>query len=243
MLELAGVTKGHWVLDIASGTGEPAIPAARKVGQAGKVIGTDYVDEMLSFAREKATKEGLDNIEFQYVDGEELDFKPSTFDAVTIRWGLMFMLDPGACLRRARGVLKRGGRLVVTCWASPERNPFVSLMVTTLRNYTELPAPPPEAPGIFAFADDERLRGVFASSGFKNIAIEEMELDVVEVENGQAYWELMRDLAGPIMTLVKELDKPTRNAFVNELTARADALKRDGTIKMQGTTWMASASK
>jgi len=50
------------VLDIASGTGEPAITAAKIVGDSGMVIGTDLVDEMPAVAREKAEKEGLMNI-------------------------------------------------------------------------------------------------------------------------------------------------------------------------------------
>lgn len=58
ILRLAEVSSGQTLLDIAAGTGEPAIPAARAVGPTGRVIATDLVDEMLAFAREKASRAG-----------------------------------------------------------------------------------------------------------------------------------------------------------------------------------------
>lgn len=188
MLELARISAGHSVLDIASGTGEPAISAAQLVGAGGRVTGTDLIDDMLVFAREKAAKANLNNIEFHCIDGEELEFAESTFDAVTMRWGLMFMPEPEACLKRVHPLLKEGGRIVTACWAAPARNPFVMVAMQVLRKYMEPPKPPPDAPGIFSFADPDRLCGVLESSGFGNIEIEEMEIDVMEIEDGAAYW-------------------------------------------------------
>ena len=80
LLDRAGVQEGHHVLDVACGTGEPAIPAARRVGSEGKVTATDFVAEMIAFAKEKAEASGLANIEFQLIDGEALDLSPATYD-------------------------------------------------------------------------------------------------------------------------------------------------------------------
>jgi ubiquinone/menaquinone biosynthesis C-methylase UbiE len=81
MLELAGITTGHQVLDIASGTGEPSISAALLTGRSGKVIGTDLTEEMLAYAREKAGQAGVSNIEFRCVDGESLCMRGTTWIA------------------------------------------------------------------------------------------------------------------------------------------------------------------
>ena len=243
MLELAGIQAGHRVLDIASGTGEPAISAAVLAGDSGSVIGTDLVEEMLAFAREKAEQAGLGNIEFRCVDGETLDLEPATFDAVTNRWGLMFMPEPHTCLAAAHAALKPGGRIALACWAAPDRNPFVGLILQTLADFMEVPQPPPGAPGIFAFADPERLQAVLESAGFAAIELETMEIDVVEVADGQSYWEAMSDLAAPVMQLVRQLDATTRAGFIEDVIARADALKEDDTLRMRGTTWIASASR
>ncbi|MCW5624530.1 MAG: class I SAM-dependent methyltransferase, partial [Burkholderiales bacterium] len=98
MLDLAQLAPGHKVLDIACGTGEPAIPAAQRVAPDGFVAGTDLVPEMIAFAREKAATLRVTNIEFRVMDAESLLLNPDSVDAVTIRWGLMFMPNPLRCL-------------------------------------------------------------------------------------------------------------------------------------------------
>ena len=243
LLELAGISAGQRVLDIASGLGEPAIPAAQLVGPDGHVFGTDLVEEMLNHAREKAARAGVTNIEFVCVDGETLDLEAAHFDAATCRWGLMFMPEPEACLRLAHGVMKDQARFATATWSAPEKNPFVGLLMQTLGNYMELPKPPPGIPGIFALADPDRLCGLFESAGFRDVELEEMEINVLEVADGKAYWDAMSDLAAPVMTLVKQLDDETRETFIADVIASADALKQGDSLCMRGTTWLAGASK
>ncbi len=243
MLARTAIADGHQVLDIASGTGEPAISAAHLVGDNGRVTGTDLVEEMLVFAREKARQAGLANIEFNCSDGEALDFEAETFDAVTIRWGLMFMPEPGVCLASVHNLMKQGGRISIACWSDPEKNPFISLLTKTLGKYMDLPQPPPGAPGIFAFADPERLRAVIEAAGFRDIVLQELEVDFIEVDSGRAYWEAMSDMAAPVMQFVNQMDSATRSWFIDDVITSADALKQDGVLRMRGTTWVASAVK
>ncbi|MGH9200836.1 MAG: methyltransferase domain-containing protein, partial [Vicinamibacterales bacterium] len=70
LLELAGIKRGQRVLDIASGTGEPGLPAAEAVGPKGSVLLTDQSPEMLAVARDKALALGLANVEFRVCDAE-----------------------------------------------------------------------------------------------------------------------------------------------------------------------------
>jgi len=243
MLELSGISTGSRLLDIASGTGEPAISAAHMVGVSGQVIGIDLVDDMLAVAREKVATTDLGNIEFRCMDAEALDFTPASFDAVTIRWGLMFMPEPQTCLAAAHKALKRHGRISLACWAVPEKNPFVAVLMNTLRNYMDIPVSTPGTPGIFAFADSERLRDTLASTGFRNIVLEEMEIDVLEVDDGRAYWQAISDMAAPVMALVRQLDDSARSDYIDEVINTADAMKQGETLCMKGTTWIASADK
>lgn len=243
MLELAEIAAGHHVLDIASGTGEPAISAAQLTGESGRVTATDLTEEMLAYARDKAAAAGVTNIEFICVDGESLDFETETFDAVTLRWGLMFMPEPQTCLELAHTVMKQQARIALACWSAPEGNPFVGVLMQTLGKYMEIPKPPPGATGIFAMADPERLRGVMAAAGFRNIELEELEIDVITVDSGQAYWDAISDLAAPVMTLVNQLDDETRMTYIEDVIQRAETFKQDGTLRMRGTTWVASAEK
>lgn len=243
MLDIAGIDVGHRMLDIASGTGEPAISAAQRVGNTGRVVGTDLVEEMLFVARDKVLRENITNIEFQCVDGEALDFEPASFDAVTIRWGLMFMPEPETCLNHVYRLLRSKGRIVIACWAAPEYNPFINILMETLAKYMEIPKPQLDAPGMFSFSDPDRLRGVLEASGFTDILIEDMEINIIKVDDGAAYWEAMKDIARPVMALVNQLTNETRTAFVADIVETANSYQVGETLNMRGTTWIASGAR
>jgi ubiquinone/menaquinone biosynthesis C-methylase UbiE len=240
MLDLAGVGAGHRVLDIACGTGEPALPAAERVGPAGFVLATDVVEDMLAFAREKAAARGLGHVEFRGVDGEALDVPPASFDAATIRWGLMFMPDPVACLSRARVALRPGGRIAAACWAPPEKNPFIAVPVAAIRRHVDVPQPPPGAPGIFAFADPARLRAVLEEAGFSEVAVEPLELVMSEFDTPEEGWTFLRELAGPIAMLVAAQPPDVLAAIGRDAVAAFEQHAAGGKIRMSGTTWIAS---
>ena len=243
MLELAKIKTNDYVLDIASGTGEPAIPAAQIVGESGYVIGVDLADDMLDIDRDKAQQQNVSNIEFRCVDGKTLDFEPETFHATTIRWGLMFMPEPVDMLQQVRRVLKDDGRITVACWAQPERNPFFTHAMTTLMKYMDVPQPPPGSPGVFAFADPDRLTQTLTDSGFQNVEIEDLAVTMFEADSGEEYWEMMEDMAGPIVQLMKQMDEDNRTAYIKDVIDTANAQKIDGKVRMAGTTWIAHGTK
>src|SRR5437763_1142505 len=87
LVEVAQVAPGMQVLDLASGTGEPALTLTEAVAPNGHVTATDLVPEMLAVAQENARQHGLTNITFQPVDAEALPFQDQTFDVVTCRFG------------------------------------------------------------------------------------------------------------------------------------------------------------
>ncbi|MDQ6967938.1 MAG: class I SAM-dependent methyltransferase [Mariprofundaceae bacterium] len=243
MLEMVGAAPGFQLLDIASGTGEPSISAAHIVGAKGGVIGIDLAEPMLEVAREKAMRQELKNIKFRVMDAELLDFPVETFDAMTMRWGLMFMPNPDKCLASVYKVLRPQARISLACWVEVERNPFVGILLKVLSRYMDMPVREPKAPGIFAFANPDYLHDTIAAAGFSDIKLEEMVIDVLEVEDGRAYWEAISDLAAPVMALVNQLDTATRAAYINDVIQTADTLKEGESLRLQGTTWIATAVK
>src|SRR3954447_9757896 len=98
MLDLAGVTTGCRVLDVAAGTGEQTLLAARRVGPGGFVLAVDISAEMLDLAAEAARAAELSNVETWVLDAQALDLDPGSFDAAICRSGLMLMSDPVAAL-------------------------------------------------------------------------------------------------------------------------------------------------
>jgi len=245
LLELAGVAPAGRVLDIACGTGEPAIPAAKMVGASGFVLATDMAPEMIEVAREKATADGLSNIEFRLVDGEEIEVPAESFDAVTCRWGMMFMPEPLRFLHQARQALKPGGRIALSVWGPPERNPFISLPMGILRkHYQGPPLPDPMAPGgIFSFAEPRKLEFVFEQAAFQNIRIDPFEVPMAVFDSGKEYLQYMMDIAGPLAALLKQLPAKARKGAEEEIVKAASQGHPDGKVSLSGYTLLGSARK
>ncbi len=235
------VRQGDRVLDVSSGVGEPAITLAEHVGPSGSVLGTDLVEAMIESARVNAAARGASNVEFRKMDGERLDVPAGSFDAAIIRWGLMFMPDPLACLSRVKAALRPGGRLALTVWAGPDRNPWVALPMRILLGHLEVPPPEPGAPGIFALADWERLQDIIESASFTNVLHEELALPMSDTDSGAEYLRLMLDLAGPIASLFARVPEEERQA-VFDVVARACEEAGSGSARLCGVTWIATAT-
>ncbi len=244
MIALAGIREGSHVLDIACGAGEPALTVAEKVGPKGSVLATDFVEEMVGFARSKAKARAFSNIEFRCVDGEVLDAPAGTFDAVTMRWGLMFMPDPVACMRRVNDALRQGGKAVVCCWTEAADNPFVTVPLGVLKRHMEIPEPPAGAPGIFALANPDRLRGIFVDAGFRDVAIEQVTIPMADFATGAEYDVFIRELAGPVASLFVQLPADKQAVVKKEIARAAEAhSSRPGRVYLQGITHVAVGTK
>lgn len=242
MIELGGIKAGDSVLDIACGTGEPALAIAKVVGRLGKVVAIDSVHEMLDFSKEKAERQGLMNVEFRNVDGEEIDFVDNTFDAVTNRWGLIYMPDPLGAMRRAHRVLKDGARVVVATWSPPPENPWASVALGVLKQYVDMPTPPPGMPGLFSSADEERLKSVFEEAGFKNIVIERVKIYMADHDTGMEYFTYIRELAGPIANFYAQVPDDKKALVDQEIAKKAEEVG-GGRAKLQGISLVAVGTK
>lgn len=172
MLDAAGLETGQRVLDIATGIGEPALSAARRVGPDGQVTGIDLSSAMLEFAARRARQAGLDNVEFRVMNANALDLAASSFDAALCRWGLMFVDDLEQTLRAIHAALKPGARLALGVWASADEVPALSTAARVLHRELDLPPPPQGAGTAFALADGPSLIAALQASGFERVTRE-----------------------------------------------------------------------
>ncbi|MDX1402896.1 MAG: bifunctional demethylmenaquinone methyltransferase/2-methoxy-6-polyprenyl-1,4-benzoquinol methylase UbiE [Woeseiaceae bacterium] len=116
----AAVRRGHSVLDLAGGTGDLARKFAAKVGSSGHVVLADINATMLEEGRRKVVDAGIaGNLSLAQVDAERLPFADSTFDCITIAFGLRNVTDKDAALRSMLRVLKPGGKLLVLEFSRP----------------------------------------------------------------------------------------------------------------------------
>jgi SAM-dependent methyltransferase len=243
LIENAGIQPSMRVLDIACGTGQPAITVAERVGAHGSVLATDFVEPVIAYARMKAKERGLINIEFRCVDGEALDVPANNFDAVTMRWGIMFMPSPVESMKGAHAALRRGGRIALTAWASPRQNPFVMIALGVIGKYLDIPTSPPGTPGLFAFADQARLRSTIEAGGFGDVQIEPFDFVVGEFASGEEYWTFMREVAAPVARLYGQCSSDDQRAIDREIHAEAERSSSGDKVVVRGTTWIAWGCK
>jgi enediyne biosynthesis protein CalE5 len=168
LLAAAGLRPGHRVLDVGSGTGEPALSAAAAVAPTGSVLGIDLSPRMVARATLRAT---TGNVRFVAGDVEDLDLPRSSREAVLSRWGLMFAVDRQRTLRALRRLLVPGGILSAAVWGPPGDNAMTSLGFRALTDGLGLPAPDPERPGPFTMTDPARISAVLADAGFADISV------------------------------------------------------------------------
>jgi ubiquinone/menaquinone biosynthesis C-methylase UbiE len=124
MLDLAGVSAGARVLDVAAGAGGQTLAAARRVGPDGAVLATDIAPAILEYAERDARAAGLANVAVRAMDAEALDVEPGTFDAAICRLGRTYLPDLAAALAAIRRALRPGGRLAAIVFSTPDRNGF-----------------------------------------------------------------------------------------------------------------------
>jgi ubiquinone/menaquinone biosynthesis C-methylase UbiE len=115
-VERLQLSPGASVLDVCSGSGASAIPAAEAVGPEGRVLAVDLADRLLNLARAKAARLGLGNIEFLPGDMEALGFPDGSFDAVVCVFGIFFATDMPRAVKELWRMVKPGGRLAITTW-------------------------------------------------------------------------------------------------------------------------------
>lgn len=115
-----GARKGHFILDIAGGTGDLAKALAQDVGSDGLVVLADINEKMLAEGRKRLIDAGIvGNVEFVQADAEKLPFPDNYFDRITIAFGLRNVTDKATALRSMYRVLKPGGKLLVLEFSKP----------------------------------------------------------------------------------------------------------------------------
>jgi demethylmenaquinone methyltransferase/2-methoxy-6-polyprenyl-1,4-benzoquinol methylase len=115
----AGVQPGDRVLDCATGTGDLAIAFRKAVGDSGRVVGTDFVPEMLDLARVKAP-----NVEWEVADVTKLPFETGSFDVASISFGIRNVGDPRKGIAEMARAVRSGGRVIVLEFGQPRSRAF-----------------------------------------------------------------------------------------------------------------------
>jgi SAM-dependent methyltransferase len=210
MLDLAGVRPGARVLDVAAGTGDQTLLAARRVGPNGSVLATDVSASMLESAANAARAAGLVNVGTQVVDARHLDLPPASFDSAICRNGLQWIPEPEAVLAGIWAALISGGKLAVLVHGARERNAFVILPAAIIRRVGSLPEPSPAEPDHCVLGGPGDLEAAFRHAGFQEVVVHPVAIDrrfpsateaAVVCREDSAY---LRNLAAPLSDAQRE---------------------------------------
>jgi SAM-dependent methyltransferase len=165
LVEYARPVPGMRVLDLASGTGEPAISLATQVGADGHVTALDLSADLLAIAEKRAHARGLNNLTTQQADAHSLPFPDDQFDLATSRFGVMFFRDAENALRELRRVLRPGARACFLAWGSFDQ-PYWQTMMGVVQRHVGGALLNPEDPNPFRFEEPGSLSKVLRAAGF-----------------------------------------------------------------------------
>ena len=158
-----------------------------------------------------------------------------SFDAVICRFGIMFFPDIAASLKEIRRVMKPGSTLATAVWAAPELNPFISTLAGIVQQKLELPKPPADSPRIFRCAKPGSTSELLSFSGF--LGVQEVELrGETTFDSAEEYWEVISDIAGPIMQVLNDAPAKTFEEVKSAVLKAAENFNRDGKIRFK---WVA----
>ena len=242
-LKAAAPQPGERVIDIGCGCGDTSIEIARMVGEAGAVLGIDVSEPMLEVARSRGVLARYTQLAFRDDDASAAEL-PANTDLLFSRFGVMFFSEPFPAFSHLRKSLRAGGRCVFVCWRAPRDNAWAMTPLSAARNAMGItPAPTdPHAPGPFAFADEERVRDILSGAGFSGIDVQRFDAAVFLGATPRSAAEGSVRI-GPVSRLVREVG-------VEHLPTILEAVERtlaplatpDGQVRLNGSTWIVSAS-
>ncbi len=242
LIELAHVEPGMRVLDVATGTGEPALTAAQIVGPSGSVLALDASDGMLAVARDRAAAQGLANVEFRQGDAEHAALPDGEFDAILSRWGIFFFLDLVPSLAALRRTLTQRGRFAAAVWGPPDQVPLINLSAETLVKHLGV-EPPPEMMGPYRLSDPLTLQRAFAAAGYSDIYTEAVTVafDFASADDYLAH----QQSSSPMLHMLIQRFGPERQAELWEAIKRAVTpyTTQEGRVRLPNVSICVSASR
>lgn len=216
---------GLRVLDVACGTGNATLPAARS---GADVTGVDIAPNLLEQARQRAAAENL-SIKFQEGDAEDLPFQDGEFDVVTTMFGAMFAPRPERTAAELLRVCKSGGVVAMANW-TPE-----GFIGKNFRLTSKFVPPPPGIQPPILWGDEKVVRERFAH-GVAKLTIERHNVNFKYPFPPDKVVALFREYFGPTKTAFARLDSAGQSQLTGELVSlwKEHNLSTDGGTQIEG---------
>ncbi len=241
VLDAAKLKIGERVLDVGCGAGSLSLLAARETPQL-RLTGIDISEPLAKLARDRAEQAGVDLK--VVVEDASAWASPDQFDALISRFGVMFFADPQAAFAHLRTLMAPRARLAFACWRPLLENAWALTPLQFGARFLKTPpqAADPYAPGPFAFADTARLESLLNAAGWRDVAIQPLQIDIAlpghRPEETAAF---MMDV-GPLSWHLKDqgIDPaPVGEALADFIRTRTDA---DGRTRLGASVSIVTAN-
>jgi SAM-dependent methyltransferase len=241
LLAFSAPRPGERVLDIGCGCGATTLEFARAVGPAGRVTALDISGSMLAEGEARAKAAGIANIDWRQADAATATL--DGFDLLTSAFGLMFFGDPVAAFANMRSSASPGARMTFVCWRPLAENPWMEVPMNAVsRHLPPRPKADPHAPGMFAFADPQRVSEVLTAAGWAPPQFDTLDLDL-DIAAGRGLEEAVVQ-----STQIGAVNSWLRNQPANIVSTVTTSLREalaahlDGaSIRLPGAMWLVSS--
>ena len=204
--EAVRLRAGERVLDVATGSGNTALAAARR---ATDVVGVDFVPALLERARERAHAERMKRVTFEIGDAESLPFPEHSFDVVLSTFGCMFAPNPAVAAREMVRVCRAGGRLGITAWTP---GGLWGRVFAIHARYL------PDAAGVAApvlWGEESIVRERFGENAAQFSFMRRSQ--IFRARTADQWLAFLREFFGPTVVLWARLDEAGRERFSREV--------------------------
>lgn len=227
ILEKLAAQPGDSILDMGSGTGEPALTLARTMGDKIQITGIDAAEGMVKVAQQKVDAENLPGIRFQAMPAENMDFADGSFDRALCRFGVMLFEDPLQGLKEMRRVLKPQGRFSLAVWSTPETMPTLHWSYEVFKGRIEEAYYPPLAK-VTSLGAPGLMEELLGAAGFRDFTIEAKTFQY-NFDSFDAYWDAVE--ASDILKMqYDQLPEDQRHVIRDEVGRFARDFVRDGQL-------------
>ena len=243
LLALAAPRSGERVLDVGCGCGASTLQFARAVGTTGRVLALDISAPMLAEARARAETAGIANVDWREADAAtaELD----EFDLLASNFGLMFFGEPVPAFAHMHRAAGPGARMAFVSWRSLAENPWIGVpMLAVAPHLPPRPKADPQAPGMFAFADSQRVSWILTAAGWAPPRFDKLDLDL-DIAAGRGLEEavVQSTRIGAVSSWLRGQPAEVVAAAVASIR-EALAPHRDGaSVRLPGAAWLVSSTR
>ena len=218
LLSAAAITPDSVVLDLAAGSGDPALTIAEHLVR-GRVIALDNSRSGLLLASTHARQLALGlKVNFVQGDAHAIPLLPSCVDRVTCRCGIMFFNDTGLVMSEVLRVLRPGGRAAFLVWGSFEQPFFDATVGVVLRliNGAQMPA---QAREMFRFASRSSLERALKTAGFRNVLEEPLTVPRIWAGSAEELWAYQQEISTLCHPLFDSIPTDSRSNIDAEVAA------------------------